>query len=198
MKIDMQFYLNLPLCNLDVINSKNLHYKIDNGNLLTINNGKKENVLCKLPANYLYEVRENKLYFKLEREIKRNYDKHQFKKLHGTYISLINSAIIGFEKDYARTLLLFGSGYRAAYNEKEKSFVFQFGSSVSNLKLKYNDINIKLENNGTVIHVSGHNKHNVHAEAARIYLLKPKNVYKGHGIRYSHIPFKAKVIKKKS
>lgn len=104
------------------------------------------------------------------------------KSLHGLTRSLINNMVIGVTEGWNRGLELVGVGYRA-----------QGGGDVLNLSVGYSHpVQVKAPigvtftvSDNTKIAVSGIDKHLVGQVAANIRAVRPPEVYKGKGIRFS-------------
>ena len=96
--------------------------------------------------------------------------------------SLVNSAIIGTNTGYEKTLELTGVGFRA--NMKGKQLELQLGFSHKILYDIPEGIEIKIDKQTTII-VSGHNKQAVGQFAAEIRSLRKPEPYKGKGVAYS-------------
>ena len=102
------------------------------------------------------------------------------KRLWGMNRSLVNSAIIGINAGYEKTLELIGVGFRAAL--KGKQLNLQLGFS--------HDINVDipegikmLVEKQTIIKISGFDKQQVGMIVSQIKSLRPPEPFKGKGIR---------------
>jgi len=94
--------------------------------------------------------------------------------------SLLNSAILGVNSGYEKTLELTGVGYRAAL--KGKQLNLQLGHSHDiNFDIP-EEIKIKVEKQ-TMLKISGFDKQLVGSIASKIKSLRPPEPYKGKGIR---------------
>ncbi|XPV53291.1 MAG: 50S ribosomal protein L6 [Halarcobacter ebronensis] len=107
----------------------------------------------------------------------------------GTYRALINNAILGLEKGFAKSLEINGVGYRAAV--KGKVLELQLGYSHP---INYDipeGLDITVEKN--IIHVKGADKQQVGQAAAIIRGFRKPEPYKGKGVKYTdeHIVRKA-------
>jgi len=107
----------------------------------------------------------------------------------GTYRALINNAVIGLSKGFAKSLEVNGVGYKVAV--KGKMLELQLGYSHP---INYDipeGLEISVEKN--TIHVKGANKQQVGQAAAIIRGFRVPEPYKGKGIRYTdeHIVRKA-------
>ena len=102
------------------------------------------------------------------------------KKLWGMNRSLLNNAIIGTSTGYAKTLELFGVGYRAAIKGKQLNLQLGFSHDI-NFNIPEN-IKILVEKQ-TVIKISGIDKQLVGMISSKIKSFRPPEPYKGKGIR---------------
>ncbi|AXX86697.1 50S ribosomal protein L6 [Malaciobacter marinus] len=99
----------------------------------------------------------------------------------GTYRALINNAILGLEKGFAKSLEINGVGYRAAV--KGKVLELQLGYSHP---INYDipeGLDITVEKN--LIHVKGADKQQVGQAAAIIRGFRKPEPYKGKGVKYT-------------
>lgn len=107
----------------------------------------------------------------------------------GTYRALINNAVTGLDKGFAKSLEINGVGYRAAV--KGKVLELQLGYSHP---INYDipeGLDISVEKN--IIHVKGADKQAVGQAAAIIRGFRKPEPYKGKGVKYTdeHIVRKA-------
>ena len=102
------------------------------------------------------------------------------KRLWGMNRSLLNNAIIGTSTGYAKTLELFGVGYRAAIKGKQLNLQLGFSHDI-NFNIPEN-IKILVEKQ-TVIKISGIDKQLVGMISSKIKSFRPPEPYKGKGIR---------------
>ena len=102
------------------------------------------------------------------------------KKLWGMNRSILNSAIIGTNVGYKKTLELVGVGFRAALKDKQLSLQLGFSHDV-NLDIP-EGIKISVEKQ-TIVKVSGFDKQQVGMIASKIKSLRLPEPYKGKGIR---------------
>ena len=98
----------------------------------------------------------------------------------GTYISLINNAIIGVSGGHEKILELTGVGFRASLKGELLNLQIGFSHDV-NFKIP-KDIKIVVEKQ-TVIKINGVDKEQVSKIASNIKALKPVEPYKGKGIK---------------
>jgi len=104
------------------------------------------------------------------------------KQLHGTYRSLIGSAILGVDAGFNKSLIFKGVGYRVEVNDRK--LILNIGYSHS---IEF-DIpeGIEIAVDGEKIKVSGIDKQAVGEVAAKIRKIKIADAYKGHGLRYAN------------
>lgn len=114
-----------------------------------------------------------------------------FKKFHGLYRSLIANMVHGVTQGFVKSLKMIGVGYRA--NVKGRALDLQVGYSHPTELAIPEGISITVEENNTLIHVSGADKQQVGQYAADIRSMKPPEPYQGKGIRYrdEHVRRKA-------
>ena len=102
------------------------------------------------------------------------------KRLWGMNRSLVNSAIIGTNVGYEKTLELTGVGFRASLKGKQLNLQLGFSHDIS---YKIPDgVQLSVEKS-TVIKINGIDKELVGKVAAEIKMLKPVEPYKGKGIK---------------
>ena len=102
------------------------------------------------------------------------------KRLWGMNRSLLNNAIIGTSTGYAKTLELFGVGYRAAIKGKQLNLQLGFSHDI-NFKIP-KDVKVSVEKQ-TIIKINGVDRDLVSKIASDIKALKPIEPYKGKGIK---------------
>ncbi|OGG15075.1 50S ribosomal protein L6 [Candidatus Gottesmanbacteria bacterium RIFCSPHIGHO2_01_FULL_39_10] len=102
------------------------------------------------------------------------------KSLLGLYRTLINNAIVGAAKSWAKSLELVGVGYRAQTSGQELNLSLGFSHPI----IMQAPPGIKFEVAENKITVSGMDKYLVGEIAAKIRRLKKPEPYKGKGIKY--------------
>jgi len=102
------------------------------------------------------------------------------KRLWGMNRSILNSAIIGTNVGYEKTLELVGVGFRAALKEKQLNLQLGFSHDI-NLDIP-EGIKISVEKQ-TIVKVSGFDKQHVGMVVSKIKSLRRPDPYKGKGIR---------------
>lgn len=101
-------------------------------------------------------------------------------KQYGLLRTLIDNMVIGVSSGFSKKLIINGVGYRAAAEGAGISLSLGYSHKIS-----YNPpagIDLKIE--GTTITVSGFDKQQVGAVAAKIRSFRPPEPYKGKGIKY--------------
>lgn len=121
------------------------------------------------------EVKENQV---IVNPIKIENIKHRA--LWGTYASIIGNLIDGVNKEFSKTLILEGVGFRSEV--KGNKLVLNLGFSHQVEVDIPSDIKVSVE--GEKINVSGIDKHSVGQFSASLKALKKPEPYKGKGIRY--------------
>lgn len=105
--------------------------------------------------------------------------------LFGLTRAVINNMILGVSKGFEKKLELIGVGFRATVLEDELTLMLGFSHPV---KIKAPDgITFSVlegKSQGTIVSISGIDKHLVGQVAATIRDKKPPEPYKGKGIRY--------------
>ena len=110
----------------------------------------------------------------------------------GTMRALTENAILGAAKDFTKTLIIEGVGYRA--NVEGQKLVLNLGYSHS---VEFNiPEGIKITVLKNTVSVAGPSKQLVGETAAQIRRLRKPEPYKGKGIRYSDEVVKRKAGKK--
>lgn len=104
------------------------------------------------------------------------------KSLHGLYRALINNMVKGVSEGWSKNLEMVGVGYRAAGGGDTISLSVGFSHPVEVSAPE--GINFTVSDN-TKIEVTGIDRHLVGQVAANLRAIKPPEVYKGKGIRYS-------------
>ncbi len=102
------------------------------------------------------------------------------KKKWGMNRSLLNNAVIGVNKGFAKTLEITGVGYKAAV--KGNSLNLQLGYSHGSDFEIPKDVKINVEKQ-TIIKISGLDKQLVGSVASKIKSFRPSEPYKGKGIK---------------
>lgn len=114
--------------------------------------------------------------------VSRPSDSREHRSMHGLTRSLIFNMVVGVTSGFEKVLEIVGVGYRA--EKKGDKVVLRIGFShlVEVEPLPGTSIEVEGDNR---IKVTGINKEIVGEMAARIRRVRPPDVYKGKGIRYS-------------
>ena len=146
------------------------------------------NVLTTLPilSGIRVEKKENEIIFTPKNETKQTISNW------GTMRALVQNTISGATKDFSKSLVIEGIGYRA--NIEGENLVLNLGYSHPVRFGIPKGIKINVEKN--VMSISGADKQLVGETAARIRRLRKPEPYKGKGIRYSNEVIKRKAGKK--
>lgn len=114
--------------------------------------------------------------------VRRKDDSKEQKALHGLTRSLLQNAVTGVTKGFAKDLEIQGVGYRAQVAGAAVTFNIGFTHPI---EFPIPDgVQISVERQ-TKITVAGIDRQKVGHVAARIRALRPPDVYKGKGIRYA-------------
>jgi large subunit ribosomal protein L6 len=124
--------------------------------------------------------------------IKRRDESRPARQRHGLCRTLVANMVEGVSQGFQRRLEILGVGYRAQI--QGRSLVLTIGYSHPVQIDPPDGIQLAVENNTNVI-VSGIDKELVGNIAARIRAVRPPEVYKGKGIRYSGEVIKLKAGK---
>lgn len=117
-----------------------------------------------------------------ELTLERSNDSKPQKSMHGLYRSLVHNMVVGVTEGYAKTLLLVGTGYRAAVDGSKLTLNVGYSHPVVFTAPE----NVTFETpNATTVVVKGINKQVVGNLAADIRAVRPPEPYLGKGIKYS-------------
>lgn len=122
--------------------------------------------------------------------VKRRDDSRPARQRHGLCRTLVANMVEGVSQGFNRRLELQGVGYRAISSGKNLTLNVGYSNPVEieppqGIELTVEDNAGKKINQGTLVVVSGIDKEIVGNTAARIRAVRPPEVYKGKGIRYS-------------
>ena len=125
-----------------------------------------------------------------EIRVERPSDHKDHKALHGLTRSLIQNMVTGVTEGYSKTLEIQGVGYRA--DSKGKGITLNVGYSHPIDYEPVDGVSLECPNQTTIV-VSGMDKQKVGQTAAEIRAFRPREPYKGKGIRYQgeHVRRKA-------
>lgn len=113
--------------------------------------------------------------------------------LHGTYRALLNNMIKGVTEGFEKTLEIQGVGYRSRMEGGK--LVLQVGKSHDITHQIPDGLKVEIDR-GTVIKITGMDKHLVGQLAATVRASHPPEPYLGKGIRYRDEHVKRKAGKK--
>jgi len=117
---------------------------------------------------------------KKELVVTRKDDQKQSKALHGLTRALLNNMVIGVTQGYAKSLEIQGVGYKAEIKGKELILSVGFANQI----VKAIPDDLKVETDGSKIHVSGPDKQKVGAFSTEVRKVRKPEPYKGKGIRF--------------
>lgn len=120
-------------------------------------------------------------------------DHREQKSLHGLLRSLIANAAEGVFKGYEKQLEINGVGFRASVQGQTLNMSVGLSSPV--IYTVKDGLSLAVNDNGTVITVSGADKQMVGEAAARIRGFRPAEPYKGKGVQYKGERIRRKVGK---
>ncbi|MGA2496388.1 MAG: 50S ribosomal protein L6, partial [Tepidisphaeraceae bacterium] len=112
--------------------------------------------------------------------VTRKDDERQSKALHGLTRALLNNMVIGVTQGYAKSLEIQGVGYKAEIQGKNLLLSVGFANQI----IKAIPADLKVETDGSKIHVSGPDKQKVGAFATEVRKVRKPEPYKGKGIRF--------------
>ncbi len=125
--------------------------------------------------------------------VTRSSDHREQKSLHGLVRSLIANAIEGVAKGFEKQLEISGVGYRASVQGQTLNMSVGLSSPV--VYTAKDGVSLSVNDNGTIITVSGADKQMVGDAAARIRRFRPAEPYKGKGVQYKGERIRRKVGK---
>ena len=159
--------------------------KITEDNLCTVK-GPKGELVQQMPKEMIIKVEDNTITVSRPSEIKRH------KSLHGLTRTLVFNMIEGVTEGYKKTLIIEGTGYRAA--KQGKKLVLHLGYSHTIEKEDPEGITVEVPEQDKII-VKGLDKQKVGQYAAYIRTFRMPEPYKGKGIRYTDEYVRRKVGK---
>jgi large subunit ribosomal protein L6 len=162
----------------------NVKIRIEGGVLTA--EGPKGKVVQPLVAGIGVEANDNKL------QVTRQDDERQTRARHGLMRALVANAVQGAAQGFSRSLDIVGVGYRAEVKGRELHMALGYSHPV--VYALPTGVDVAVDKN-TRLTVSGANRQQVGQVAAEIRGLRPPDVYKGKGVRYSDERLKLKVGK---
>jgi len=158
--------------------------KLEN-NVVTVK-GPKGELVREFNQDMIIEVEENVL------TVKRPSDNKDHRSLHGLTRTLISNMVIGVTEGFTKTLEISGVGYRAAKAGNKVNLLLGFSHPVEVEPPTGISLEVPAPNK---IVVSGINKEEVGAMAAKIRGYREPEPYKGKGIKYEGEVIRRKVGK---
>ena len=159
--------------------------KITEDNLCTVK-GPKGELVEQMPKEMIIKVEDNTITVSRPSDIKRH------KSLHGLTRTLVFNMIEGVTEGYKKTLIIEGTGYRAA--KQGKKLVLNLGYSHTIEKEDPEGITVEVPEQDKIV-VKGLDKQKVGQYAAYIRTFRMPEPYKGKGIRYTDEYVRRKVGK---
>lgn len=156
------------------------------GNLITVK-GPKGELKWNYPAGLKVTMQDKSLVVEKQAESK------QYRALHGTTRSIIANMVSGTSAGYERILDITGVGYRAQVQGKKINFTLGHSHAIE-FQLP-DGITAEVDKKQVQLTLRGIDKHLMGQVSANIRSLRPPNIYKGKGIRYSGEIIKLKVGK---
>ena len=148
--------------------------------------GPKGKVSQALVAGIGVEANDNQL------QVTRGDDERQTRAKHGLMRALLANAVQGVNQGFSKTLDVVGVGFRAEVKGKQLHMALGFSHPV--VFAIPQGIDVAVEKN-TRITVSGPDRQQVGQVASEIRNLRPPDIYKGKGVRYSDERLRLKVGK---
>ncbi|EIW16536.1 MULTISPECIES: 50S ribosomal protein L6 [Pelosinus] len=124
--------------------------------------------------------------------VKRPSDEKEHRSLHGLTRTLLSNMVIGVTQGFTKTLEIVGVGYRAAKAGKNVALTLGFSHPLEVAAPEGMTLDVPAPNK---IVVSGINKEEVGALAAKIRKYREPEPYKGKGVRYEGEVVRRKVGK---
>ena len=157
-----------------------------NKTLITVK-GQKGELKWNFPGEVKVSLKEKEIV------VERPSDSKLARAMHGTARSLIANMVEGTNKGYRRQLEINGVGYRAQVKGQVISFLLGYSHPVE-FALP-DGIKAETDKKQTLLTLEGIDKQLIGQVAANIRSLRPPNVYKGKGIKYTEERIKLKVGK---
>jgi large subunit ribosomal protein L6 len=158
---------------------------IGEGNLVSVK-GPKGELTRAIHKDMILELEDNTLV------VKRPSDEKQHRSLHGLTRTLISNMVTGVTQGFTKTLEIVGVGYRAAKVGNKVALTLGFSHPLEVEPPTGMSLDVPAPNK---IVVSGINKEDVGALAAKIRKYRQPEPYKGKGVRYEGEVVRRKVGK---
>ncbi len=155
---------------------KGVSLAIDPGNCITVK-GPKGELKQQFPADIKVDIAGSEV------QVTRPSDDQRHKALHGLTRALLNNMVTGVSSGYERKLDIEGVGYRAGMMGKDLVVIVGYSHPVQIVAPA--GIAFDVDKAGRQITITGIDKQVVGQMAAEIRGLRPPEVYKGKGVRYS-------------
>ena len=168
-----------------IVIAKGVAVSVDGGAVAV--NGPKGTLQVQVPEGIAVRVEDGTV------QIQRRGDAPRERALHGLVRSLIANAVTGVTEGFTKELEIHGIGYKA---QKEGSdIVFSLGFSHPVRFPVPAGIEVSVDAKQTRLSVRGADKQAVGQVAAELRALRPPDVYKGKGVRYTGETVRKKVGK---
>lgn len=158
---------------------------IGEGNLVSVK-GPKGELTRAIHKDMILELEDNTLV------VKRPSEEKQHRSLHGLTRTLLSNMVIGVTQGFTKTLEIVGVGYRAAKVGNKVALTLGFSHPLEVEPPTGMSLDVPAPNK---IVVSGINKEDVGALAAKIRKYRQPEPYKGKGVRYEGEVVRRKVGK---
>ena len=126
--------------------------------------------------------------------VTRSSDEGKYRALHGLTRALLANAVTGVSEGFTKQLDIVGVGYKAELRSA-KEIVFSLGYSHQVVYNVPDGIDVDYDGKANRLTVTGIDKQKVGQVAAEIRALRPPDVYKGKGVRYTGEALKMKAGK---
>ena len=161
-------------------------------NIITVSNKKNKIILPKICNDFYIEIDKNDIYI-ICHVCKYNFQKVFFRKIVGTYKSLVQNAINGLINEYIYKMKINGVGYKAIIENDLLKVNLNY-SHMKEYKIPSN-VFVSLEKNNTVIVFKSIDKFVVRSFMSKIRCIR--SIYKGTGIYYENETILTKKVIKK-
>ena len=168
-----------------IVVAKGVTVSVDGG-AVTVN-GPKGKLQVQVPAGIAVRVEDGTV------QVQRSGDAPRERALHGLVRSLIANAVTGVTEGFAKELEIHGIGYKA--QKEGNDVIFSLGFSHPVRFPIPAGIEVSVDAKQTRLAIRGADKQAVGQAAAELRALRPPDVYKGKGIRYTGETVRKKVGK---
>lgn len=115
--------------------------------------------------------------------VTRDSDDPKARALHGMTRAIVNNMVQGVNEGFSKKLMITGVGFKAEL--KGRTVVLSLGYSHPCIYDLPDQVNVKIEDNGTSVIIDGPDKQKVGQAASEMRAFYPPEPYKGKGVRYS-------------